>query len=489
MEWSVTHGSQNLLVSFYIEATATLLFLIFLYLYFSKKTLVFELAIIGLATQTFTFYSIGPTVSPILLFSLTLVLCEVARLALTKKLFIFNKYLSLLFFAPFLLFALVFLNTSINADIQWTPSGRALVIYKFIIFYIKDFASFVVLLVVINRELKNNNQAENKKLFLRCLLFVSYLSAGISTMQILNATTINSQIIGEIMGVRYGDSFPHASAGISSIRVQALFIEPRNYGAFLAITLPFFAFHKRYCALSINLFFGIFTQSQTFSLLVLISLLSLPYLYTRNVRSSVFTGILAIGFSVSFITSILLTNPTLFTQNDAFKIISDRAISRVMTSAESDSQFAGLPMQADLELPVINYLFDNPLLFVTGYGFGGSSFIPPEYFIGQRNYEERINGAGSVGSTLGVVYGIAEFGIFFSLAIFIFFSRKTKEKYDGYLAVFLWLAFFFSRIDLILFVYLAIIYNRESNEINLLKKDAASRQRGGVHLIGVNSPK
>jgi hypothetical protein len=247
MDYSIIHGSQNLIVAIYIEIVAVIILLTFLYLFIFKKKFTFELSIVGISTGTFAFYSVGPTVNPLFIFSLFLLFREIISFLNKKNLFKINNRILFLFIAPFILLVTVLINTIIDSEIKWNPNGKLLIFYKFIIFYVKDFACFVILLIVINRELKNNTRAENNRVFLRCLVFVSYFSAGISVLQILNAITINSQLVGEIFGVRYGvGGISQGSVSLSMVRPQALFIEPRNYGAFLAITLPFFNVNKNY---------------------------------------------------------------------------------------------------------------------------------------------------------------------------------------------------------------------------------------------------
>src|SRR5262249_38143516 len=83
-------------------------------------------------------------------------------------------------------------------------------------------------------------------------------------------------------------------------------------------------------------------------------------------------------------------------RNDpVYKMLFERSAYRYDNEIwQKNNIILGIPLQRDMELPIVDFLKDEPYLLFSGYGAGNSSFIPPNYFFGQLNYENHLAGIG-----------------------------------------------------------------------------------------------
>lgn len=453
MEFSVIHGSQNLYIEGFIEVVSFSIFFFLIHSYYKKKITVLQLILWGLATQTFTFYSIGPTISPLFLIGLIFMAEEIVRLI--KFPIIKRRALFYLLF-PVFTFIVVTVYSQFDQSLFFYPNGFLQYVLRFPYFYIKEYLILIVFFVRLSRE----SPILGASHFNETIIQIGVFSIFISIFQMLNIYIFNSQFFGEVVGLRYGDAWDLVSSGSFYGRVQAFFIEPRNYGAFLGISIPILFFERRYILLVLSIIIGILTQSQTFFVILFLSFVCLIYFLLKNIRASLFFSLMFVFVLFSASTYVFISLlPRIVNQDSVLsKILVKRSIDRFSGDGDTENIVMGMPLQPDLEFPIYKYFHNNPFLVVTGYGPGNSTFIPADYFYGQRNYEEHLRGVGSVGITMGLFYLMAEYGLIFFIVTLFLFTDNIKHRWIGYYVTFLWIAFFFSRIDYILMSYLVVVY-------------------------------
>jgi hypothetical protein len=117
----------------------------------------------------------------------------------------------------------------------------------------------------------------------------------------------------------------------------------------------------------------------------------------------------------------------------------------------------GLPLQRDIEMPAVNFIKENPIFFFTGFGSGNYNLIPISYFTSDWNLKQIEDGEFKGHFDMGWIYIICEYGIIYFLILFFLFSKTKKNSFTGRFYSFLWLVFFFHRIDFLLLTWFSIL--------------------------------
>ncbi|NID11664.1 hypothetical protein [Fibrivirga algicola] len=277
------------------------------------------------------------------------------------------------------------------------------------------------------------------------------------------------ELINELVGnkSRYIFQLPN---GLPIVRISALFSEPKSLAAFLGLALPILVNRRSYGKCLIVILAGILTLSQTFIIVCIVALISYcVYKTTKNTKSTVFIGILFVWgslFAVATFKDNMVESSLKYTNSIAFALTLERALDRYQeakTMTGEDSQLGGIPLQQDLEWPVVKFLRDRPLTLLTGYGPGNSMFLQPKYFEEVYSFEQHKEGLLSNHMNMRWFFYTAEFGLpIFLLFIWILTSVPHHHQFTNFFYSFLWLCFFFNEIDLIIVIFYALFKRLKS---------------------------
>jgi hypothetical protein len=265
------------------------------------------------------------------------------------------------------------------------------------------------------------------------------------------------------------------ATSIFTLRVQAFFGEPKVFSAFISLCIPLFVKDRQYKLALLGVFFGILTASQTFwinLLAAVIIFMTVGTIYSARLKIAASLGIIIALFMVVNSSKDYFIKMYAKNQHNAFyQLVFKRSVYRYDNEIwQKDNVVMGMPLQRDMELPVVDFLKDQPYLLLSGYGAGNSTFIPAQYFFGQANYENRVNGVGGHNLNMRWFYIFVEFGIF-SLLCFLYILTQTKPgipKFQSSYLAFIWVCFFFSQIDLFLIITaLLCVYDTKSENADI----------------------
>ncbi|WP_442588900.1 hypothetical protein ACSBL2_22970 [Pedobacter sp. AW31-3R] len=445
--------SSNIFVECFREGMPLVIAAILLYLYYNKRISIIDMLLYAFASEAYTLLAIGPTFNATLFVGI-FILLEQAHLLVTGKQYIRPAYLFLLLL-PLLSNIVVFLITQLYKDPFSYPGGRVYAFYtKPIYFYLKTYLPFFA----IGAKIVQDREQLSFEKFGESMKKIAVISCIIALVQIAVQLIFHNVELSEFLGLqsRYLQEEINGPLGI---RVQALFGEPKMFSAFLSLAIPFFMKDRNYKMVVFMFIIGILTSSQTFWINILggsILFLCLPRL--MQVRWKIITTLLVIvGIFLSFAAfKDYFLKQYMANRNDAtYRLLFERSAYRYNNEFWGRSNIIfGIPLQRDMELPVVDFLREEPYLFISGYGAGNSTFIPPSYFFGQMNYQHKLAGIGGQNLNMRWFFILAEFG---AVSLFFFFMILTKTRpgtphfqlsYLGYVAV----CFFFSQIDLFLVI-------------------------------------
>lgn len=446
--------SQNRFIEYFRESVPVIFAGGLLYNYYKGRITALETILYAFATEAYNMIMIGPTLTATFFISMVFMLEQFHNL-FTGKLRIKQRYL-LLLVLPLLSSLAVFFVIQLFKNPFYYPPGKMLSFYmRPFYFYFKTYLPLFALGTRILQE-KNEMSLDH---FYGLMKKIAKVSMVLCVLQIISQLGLKSIEAGEILGLqrRY---MLEQSASLFSLRLQASFSEPKIYSAFLSLCIPLFLKDRQYLYAFLSFLLGVLTISQTFYINLLAGgIIFLMIGKIHSVRVKVFAtlgiviGLFAlISGSKEYFFKLYMKN-----QGDpVYDIIFKRSVNRYdnYDIYQKDNVVWGMPLQRDMELPVVDFLRHEPYLLITGYGPGNSTFIPSEYFYGQVNYDDHVAGNGSHNLNMRWFYLAAEFGI---LALIIIFSIFTQAQpgittFQGSYLGYAWVCFFFSQIDLLLVI-------------------------------------
>jgi len=463
--------SSNLLVEIFKESMPIVIAVTIIILYRKRKINIIEVFIYSIATEAYSMIAIGPTFSSSLFVNTFFLIDEILRFFRNKRFNIGTHYLILLLI-PLLMSLIVILITIFFKDVFYYPNNNKFSFYvKPLYFYLKTYLPYFV----IGAKILEDKEICTFKVFFEVVKKVAKFSFVVAFVQILVEFVFNNDALGELVGMQFRYLDIHKD-DFFSLRVQALFGEPKLYSAFLALAIPIFYRDKDYKFVILSVIMGALTQSQTFwaNILVLIIVFgifkNIDFIRTKILLTlSVIVGIfLIISTTKEYLFEYYLENQ----DNAIYEIVAKRAISRYgQGEITKDNEILGLPLQEDLEMPVFNFFSDNLWLLPFGYGPGNSTFLNPKYFFGQNNYENRVAGIGANNLSMRWFYIVAEFGLIGFVFYFLILTTTNKNitTFENNYFAFVWTCLFFSQIDtFFIIVALLAAYGQKYDYIEII---------------------
>ncbi|MBW8683728.1 hypothetical protein [Chitinophaga rhizophila] len=445
--------SSNPYVEVFKETMPLVIAGMLLHLHYKGRITALETLLYAFATEAYTMLRIGPTFTATFFVSVAFTV-EQLHYLIKGQIYIHRKYL-LLLVLPALSSFIIFLIVQLYKDPFYYPPGKQNDFYlRPIYFYIKTYLP----LFAIGAKILQDNEQLSFDYYAAVLKRIAKFSFVVATLQIFCQFVLHNNTLGEILGLQQRYML-ESSTSIFSMRVQALFGEPKVFSAFLSVSIPLFVRNKEYRLAGISILMGLLTVSQTFWINMLSAILT--FFVVNRISSTRLKIACTLGIIVSLF---LIVNESkdyfikLYAKNQnsaMYQLVFKRSVYRYDNEIwQKNNVVMGMPLQRDMELPVVDFFKDQPYLLLSGYGAGNSTFIPAQYFFGQMNYESRLNGIGGHNLNMRWFYILAEFG-FFSLIIFFFIlthTRKNISPFQSSYFAFIWVCFFFSQIDLFLII-------------------------------------
>lgn len=457
--------SSSPYVEVFKESMPLLIASTLLYLHYNKRITAMETVMCAFATEAYTMLKIGPTFTATFFVSVFFMIDQSLQLA-SGRLQIQRKYL-LLLLLPAISNILIFMIVQFYKDPFSYPQGKMSSFYiRPLYFYIKTYLP----LFAIASKIVQEKELLSFDLFSETMKRIAKFSFTIAFLQIISQFVFKSLVLGEILGLQ--NRYLLETAGSSfALRVQALFAEPKVFSAFISLSIPLFVRERQYMLTFLAVVFGLLTSSQTFWINILAAILTFlaaGRIYSARIKIGVTMGIiismfLLVAASKEYFIKMYAKNQ----HNAMYQLVMKRSVYRYDNEIwQKDNVVLGMPLQRDMELPVVDFLKDQPLLLFTGYGAGNSTFIPAKYFFGQQNYENRVNGVGGHNLNMRWFYILVEFG-FISLLCFFSILTETKpgiSRFQSSYLAFVWVCFFFSQIDLFLIMTALLCVYESKNE-------------------------
>ena len=445
--------SDNVYVEVFRESMPLLIAGTLLYLYYNRRIAAIDCLLYAFASEAYSMIAVGPTFTATFFIGMVFLVDQLHQLA-RGEMYIRREYL-LLLILPLLSSIAVFMIIQFYKDPFYYPGGKYYVFYtRPLYFYLKTYLP----LFAIGSKILQEKAFYSFEDFLVTIKKITKISCVIAGIQIFAEYTFNNLDLDEILGLqrRY---LQEQSNDVFNLRVQALFSEPKIFSAFLSLAIPAFLRDRDYKMTAIALLACILTVSQTCWINLLAGgLVFLVFKGITSVRGKVLLSMAAIvGLFLGVASSkeYFIKQYAENQQNAAYQLFFKRSSYRYNTELWGKNNIIlGMPLQRDLELPVVDFLKDEPYLLISGYGGGNSTFIPPQYFFGQLNYENRLAGLGGNNLNMRWFFILAEFGGIALLFYFLILMKTNKHItafQNSYLA-FVAVCFFFSQIDLMLII-------------------------------------
>lgn len=456
--------SSNIYVEVFKETMPLVIAGALLHLHYKGRITALEALLYAFSTEAYTMLRIGPTFTATFFVSVAFTV-EQLHYLIKGQIFINRRYL-LLLVLPALSSLVIFLIVQLYKDPFYYPPGKQNDFYlRPVYFYIKTYLP----LFAIGAKLLQDKEQLSFEYYAGVMKKIAKFSFVIAALQIFCQLILRNETLGELIGLQHR-YMVESSGSAFGMRVQALFGEPKVFSAFLSVSIPLFIRDKDYRLAALSILMGLLTVSQTFWINMLaagITFLVVGRFPSTRIKIAGTLGIiislfLIINESKDYFIKLYAKN-----QNSAmYQLVFKRSVYRYDNEIwQKDNVVLGMPLQRDMELPVVDFFKDQPYLLLSGYGAGNSTFIPAQYFFGQMNYENRLNGVGGHNLNMRWFYILAEFG-FFSLIIFFFIlthTRKDIPVFQSSYFAFIWVCFFFSQIDLFLIVT-ALLCAHDENE-------------------------
>ncbi|WP_212003649.1 hypothetical protein [Chitinophaga sp. HK235] len=444
--------SHYLFVEIFRESMPLAVAMFLLNAYYRKRINIVEMLLYAFASEAYTMMTIGPTFNASFFISLFFTIDQCYQV-LSGRQSIRREYLFVLVF-PLFSQILVMMLTQLYED-PFGIQGNATSYYiRPLYFYMKN---YIPLLAIGARIIKERDTISFEQL-LATMKKIALFSSALGAIQLFVQVVLKNNMLGELLGLQQRYMLEDIN-GLMGVRIQALFGEPKVFCAFISLTLPVFLRDREYKSAFWVFLMAVQTSSQTFwinlfTALIVFVLLKPFYRVRFKILASLSLIIgmfLLIASAKDFLIQYYMEN-----RDQAIsRMLLERSVSRYDTQYwQEDNQVLGIPLQRDMELPVVDFLKDHPYLLLTGYGPGNSTFIPSQYFSGQIRYMNSMDGVGGHNLNMRWFYILAEFGIFGLIFFFLLLTRVEKEiplfqrNYLVYVAV----CFFFSQIDLFLLI-------------------------------------
>ena len=434
--------------------------------YLKKNESIVELLFIAFALKYFSIPILGPTIDVLYLFALFITLLEVVSF-LSREAKV-SKNMLLLFFFPFLLFFqfLVVYNfqsnhylSNLNPIFWYAKTGAS---------YVKNFLPYFFIGMAVKRQVDKIDLENTFKAILKIATVSSIIALG----QLLVFVVFHQNaVLLELVGLNGAYNYQYNILGINLVRVQAFFYEPKSLAAFLGLAVPLAIHLKNKSSALLFILVGFLTLSQTFIVILLAGFIVFVLLKNvQNIRASIVWSmaiIIGFFFSISSLKDYLLENYATKEESIAYTIFLDRAFNRyTLDDPEENRELFGIPLQPDIELPAVNFLRDNNVFILTGFGPGNYNTLPFKYFISTWNIEALEKGTFKGHFDMGWIYLIAEFGLVFFLIVFFILTGVQWSGFAAKFYSFLWLVFFFHRIDILLIAFFCLLfYKNKTGEI------------------------
>lgn len=437
--------------------------LILVYLHNSKKINNIEVLLFAYASQTFHL-SIGLTITSFFLVVVYLGTQEIIfilknGIKVRKALFPFV----VLPIVSYALFLIIYVTQDIKIEIESNESFKLILnpIYYFLKFH-------VPFLLVANRLSRDEKMTlEN---FLNTVKKIAVFSIYLGFFQFLLHLILNNPLLDQIIGLKlkYRIGFIRS---INFIRINALFYEPKGLGIFMALAFPILIKYKMKIYAALSVIIGLLTVSNLYQIGLVIGFICFGiFVNIKSIRIA-FTKVFLIIISFFIVFQLLIVNIDIesFRNNDLIYYSLNRIKQRYNSNNPmSGNLVLGIPLQADLEGPVYNFLKDNPILFLSGYGAFNGIFIPNKYFEGTYAYYSRVDGNHKGHLDMGLAFWLFEFGLL-SLIYLLIILTKNRKGFSVFLKkyyVFLLIFSVFFRIDYILVIVYLL---KEDNPENYIK--------------------
>ncbi|MBK5276433.1 MAG: hypothetical protein JJE30_15490 [Desulfuromonadales bacterium] len=421
----------------------------------------------GFASQTYSIDLIGPSISAFYIISFIFLLDEI-RIFVTKGIKFSSRTVALLI-VP--LFSVIIVSTVFifNNSFFEFKSNQIGIIIKPFFFYLKQYLPLFAIASKIYREAPKFSINHFYDTLKKTAIFSCYIAIA----QYFIHYSIGNQFIDQLIGLK--NRYIFQFHGIDFVRIQAFCTEPKNFSALLALSIPLLLRNGRYIYALIASILAIMTLGQTFPTMLLIAVLTM-LIFARlstvrlNLISSLVTFIIffqiLFSFSTLFIDSFLGKNGSII-QN----ILFDRAVNRFTDSDDTTiKNLFGIPLQRDLEAPVINYLVDHPWMFLTGYGPANSAYIPSKYWIGEWNYALRSENNVPNHMNMRWLFYIAEFGIIVFMVIWMCLTGIKAKKFERNFYSFILLCLFIIEIEVVAIIMFALLCaERQARSVPLKK--------------------
>lgn len=456
-----------------LVGTIIILIIVFLVIYNYRrgKLNVIQSIIIGIATETFVMWSIGHTITSRFFIVYYFFLSEFFYLLRNYK----QIHLKFIYFIPLLsgLIVILFNSSALKLFESDIPGFLSSPIY----FYVKHFLPFVLVANKIRRE---STYVDIDRTF-EFIIKVATYSCYLALVQLAFHIVFHHEFIEEaFLGVRNYNTYKYEMGNLHLLRMNALFYEPKGFSAFLAIAIPISIFkYKRHKLALFYFIIAVLTVSQTF--FAILFCLTLTFFIFKKIKTVLgrfvisLLGLIGIFLCISAFQSYIFDGYLDGGDDVVTKIVMERAAKRFdISSVGIENNFWGIPLQPELELPVINFMKDNPSYILTGHGPSNNMYIPVDYYAHTENYEPRLKRSIRGGIDMGWFHLTFEFGIIGSLLFMLFFTNiKPANKFKSCFYTFLLLAFFFHAftIEWILVIFYVLIYYHDKQpkkEVNYI---------------------
>jgi hypothetical protein len=417
-----------------------------LYLFLTRKIGVVESLLYATIFNYFYISFLGPTINVLFLVSyvVSLVLAFNTREFHRKTLL-----LTLLIGVCFL----IFLFTYSFADTGLETSRYSTVLLNELYFLIKY---LFPVLVIVNFLLLHT---ERKDVIFSAFGKVTLLSCHIAVIQLLVFLFIHNNQVREVFGLINGNKYSYEVGSVELVRLQAFCYEPKGLSAIIGMGLPLFFSEKKFLKVLYCFVIGLLTVSQTFFLVLLAYLFVVTI--SKVVKRATVVGLISItSFFLLFNAVNLIVDQFLSSKGNSilYKVVLNRALDRFDVSLkEGNNDLWGLPLQQDIEMPAVNYLKDHSAVMVSGFGAGNYQYLPKRYFVTDWNLDLIAQHAFKGHFDMGWIFFACELGLVFTVLFYLFFTSGIiiRDRTTLFFC-FLLVVFFFHRIDLLFFSFMAM---------------------------------
>ncbi len=459
--------SYSPLSSWGISIITIIFVIIILFLYYTKKITIVECIIWGFSTQSYYITFIGPTISAFYIISCILAIDSLFIIFKTQK----RVSLRVIYLLglPLIssIIAIIYFAFSEDTYYYIVTSKTAFYLRPFY-FYFKQFFPIFLLGYRVAKEYQTYFL---EKVF-QSITNVIYVSCWIIIAQFLINFFFNNVDLNEIVGMKKRASMDYN--GFVFYRPQAFFFEPKNFAAFISISIPIFLKERKRMMVFILIIIATLSLSQTFIAILIgggFCFLDVKNKYSLRINIIIsITSFFILTELISLSKDFIIDNYANNEEKLVYNIIMGRSVERYskLDDTNGNETLFGMPLQKDLELPVVNFLKDNPIAFFLGFGPANTMFFPPKYFEGQWGYENRLENLGAVHMNMRWIFYTVEFGFFiFLFYLTILTNLKISNIFYKQYYSYLWIALFFNEIDILIIIMYVILYYEKNNYENM----------------------